>query len=81
MLSIFQVLSGISLTTSGLLFLLEQNYIFAGRVLFGVTYGLCHLTVIVHVSEIATKEMRSEIIRKIVYLIFLSIVLCSVSVR
>lgn len=59
------------LVTSGVLFLFGPHYVL-GRILFGVTFGLVQLTVLVHVSDIAVKEMRSAICRKIVYLLAFS---------
>lgn len=65
------------LATSSALFLFGGFYELGARLLFGFAYGLVQLTVIVHVSDIATKEMRGAIVRKIAYLSAFSTVVCS----
>lgn len=51
------------------------------RILFGLAYGLVHLTVIVHISEIAAKEMRGVIVRRIAYLNTISTVISSLLIH
>lgn len=75
---LFQFISGLLLVGSAALLLSEGCFVIGGRGLFGFTNGILQLTVIVHVSDIAAKEMRSNIIRKIVYLIALSTFIWSV---
>lgn len=57
---------------SAILLLFGKHYAIGGRGLFGFVSGILQLTVMVHVSDIASKEMRSNIIRKIVYMLVLT---------